>query len=163
MVAFERSDRPGLGHRARWPYIGLMAAKTYSGSCHCGAVRFEADIDLAQGSMRCNCSLCSKARAWFLFVTADHLRITAGEEALADYQWTPAGKPHPALHYRFCRTCGVRAFAHGVNPALGGAFYAVAVAALDLADRGELAAAPIKYLDGLHDRYDRAPDDTRTM
>jgi hypothetical protein len=137
-----------------------VALKTYSGSCHCGAVRFLADIDLSQGTTRCNCSICTKGRAWFTFVKADNVRLISGADALADYQWTPPGKPHPHLHYRFCRTCGVRTFAQGNLEALGGAFYAIAVASLDDADPEELAAS-IKYVDGRHDRYDRAPEDTR--
>jgi hypothetical protein len=139
-----------------------MALKTYAGSCHCGAVRFQVDIDLAAGTTRCNCSICTKARAWFALVKADRVRVTAGADALADYQWTPPGRAGPNLHYRFCRTCGVRAFAQGNQPELGGAFYAIAIAALDYVDPDELAGS-IKYVDGRHDRYDRKPRNTRLM
>jgi hypothetical protein len=139
-----------------------MTLKTHSGSCHCGAVRFQADIDLSQGTNRCNCSICAKARAWFVFVKADRFRLIAGDDALADYQWTPPDRPHPHLHYRFCRICGIRVFAQGNLESLGGDFYAVAVTSLDDADPDELASS-IRYLDGRHDRYYRTPEDIRLL
>jgi hypothetical protein len=139
-----------------------MSLKTYAGSCHCGAVRFEAEIDLDQGTYRCNCSACTKARAWFVLVSPDRFREIAGADAETEYQWTPAGRPAPNLHYRFCKTCGVRTAGRGEHGPGGSPFYFVAIASLDDLDPDDVATS-IRYLDGRHDRFDRPPDDTRLM
>jgi hypothetical protein len=139
-----------------------MPLKTYAGSCHCGAVRFEADIDLSQGTNRCNCSICGKARSWFTLVSPEHFRHLSGTDAEAEYRWTPPGQPGSNLHYRFCKTCGVRTAGRGEHGPQGGPFFFIAVAALDDADADELAAS-IRYVDGRNNRFDRAPDDHRLL
>jgi len=139
-----------------------MPLKTYSGSCHCGAVRFEADIDLDDGTNRCNCSLCGKARAWFTLVSPARYRLLKGAGAQAEYAWVPPGRAGSNLHFHFCKTCGVRTVGRGEHGPQGGEFYFVPVAALDDAAPDALAAT-IRYLDGRHDRYDQPPEDIRLM
>lgn len=138
--------------------------KTYHGSCHCGAVAFSAEIDLAKGTQRCNCSICTKARTWFAAVGGDELTVHKGEDNLADYSWTPPGGKKVNLHYRFCKTCGIRAFATGEEEALGGTFHAVAIGALDdVEPNADQLARSIHYVDGRHDDYHEPPNDTRLM
>ncbi|MDE1995096.1 MAG: GFA family protein [Rhizobiaceae bacterium] len=132
--------------------------KTYHGSCHCGAVAYEADIDLSGGTFKCNCSICRKKRSWLVVATPADFRLISGEGALSEYLFGAN-----AVHHLFCGTCGVSSFAHSDNPALGGKFYAVCVACLDDATEEELAEAPVMYFDGRNDRYDRGPDETRYL
>ena len=130
--------------------------KTYTGSCHCGAVRFEADVDLAGETSKCNCSACAKARFWKAIVTPEAFRLLQGEDALADYQFGSH-----VIHHRFCRHCGVKPFGSGAVEGLG-PFVAVNIACLD-ADDAELATAPVIYQDGRHDNWGEAPAEIRHL
>jgi hypothetical protein len=140
-----------------------MSMKTYSGSCHCGAVRFQADLDFTEGTFKCNCTSCTKARSWLIVTPASHFRLAEGEDSQAEYQWTPPGRAKSTIEFHFCKRCGIRTPGRGELEAMGGAFYAVQVSLLDDLDPDELAAAPIHYIDGRHDRFDRPPDDTRFL
>jgi hypothetical protein len=140
-----------------------MTTRRYHGSCHCQAVRYEAEFDLSAGTNRCNCSICSKARSWFLFVRGDAFQLLAGKDALGSYQWIPPGRTEAGLTYHFCSRCGIRVYATGELPQLGGRFYALHVPTVDDIDRNELVQAPLHYIDNAHDRPDQAPDDIRLM
>ena len=132
--------------------------KSYSGSCHCGAVKFHADFDFAQGgTFRCNCSICFKSRAWLLPVPAGDVRIVQGETALQDYQFGPK-----RIHHFFCTKCGVRPFSHA-SDAKGNPMYAVRVNCLDGVDPQALVDAPVKYFNMLHDDFKNPPVETRYL
>ena len=128
--------------------------KTYQGSCHCGAVRFEADIDLSAGTVKCNCSICRKGRSWLAAVGTGDFRLQSGDADLGEYLFG-----RRKIAHRFCRRCGLRPFSHKADKS----FYAVNLACLDNADPEELIAAPVTFVDGLHDDYKHPPKETRHL
>lgn len=84
--------------------------QTYTGGCHCGAVRYHVDLKL-EGAVSCNCSICSKSGTLLAFAPATAFRLERGEDAQTDYQF---GKRR--IHHLFCRHCGVRSFSRGAMP-----------------------------------------------
>lgn len=132
--------------------------KTYQGSCHCGAIRYEVDLDLSRGSGRCNCSFCLKARAWAAFVKPEAFRLAAGSEEGVAYH------KHPEAPVKYhCARCGVRTHARGNADYMGGPFVSVFIATLDDASPEELLSGPIRYSDGLHNNWTHPPAEIRHL
>jgi hypothetical protein len=57
------------------------------------AVRFEADTDLSAGTMKCNCSICTKNRNWNAIIMPDTFRLLTEEDAMSDYQFGKKSVP----------------------------------------------------------------------
>lgn len=132
--------------------------KTYEGSCHCGSIRFVCDLDLAEGTSKCNCSICSKARFWKAVVSADAFRLLEGKDVLTEYQFG-----NKTIQHFFCSRCGVKPFGRGHHEELGGEFYAVSIVCLDNVTADELVNAPVRYEDGRHDNWESSPTETRHL
>jgi hypothetical protein len=134
-----------------------MASKVYSGSCHCGKVKYQAEIDLSQGTGKCNCTFCVKARNWSVIIKPEAFRLLSGEDSVGDYS------RHDAVHHLFCKHCGVRTFSRGNIPEIGGAYVSIALGSLDDLPPEELAAAPIRYFNGLDNDWMNTPKETRHL
>ena len=122
--------------------------QTYRGSCHCGAVRFEADLDLDAATFRCNCSICRRTRFWAAVARPGDFRLLAGQEALTEYLFHSRKNQH-----FFCRHCGVRAFGVGNDTPIG-QMIGVNVGCLEGLSEEVLARIPIVRIDGMHDRME---------
>ena len=131
--------------------------KTYHGSCHCGAVRYEADIDLLDGTIKCNCTVCTKMRFWAAVVPPSQFRLLEGAPALGEYRFHTRRDGH-----YFCRNCGINVFSTGESTRMG-AFVAVTVASLDDMPVEELIAAPVRHIDGRNDNWTTPPAEVRHL
>jgi hypothetical protein len=76
---------------------------TMRGSCHCGAVKFEADLSNGLATARrCTCSFCQMRGAVAVSAPLDGVRILAGAEQLTSYRFNTG----TAQHF-FCSVCGI--------------------------------------------------------
>ncbi|EGG15400.1 hypothetical protein DFA_10235 [Cavenderia fasciculata] len=111
----------------RKPELFKEGVQTYHGSCHCGAVKFEVDLDLQYAKTnRCNCSFCAKARQWGIVVKPEQFRLVAGADNLSVYRFGSKSGDHCS-----CKTCAIKTHGTGYVEQLGGAFVGAIIACID--------------------------------
>ena len=113
----------------------MAETRTYTGGCHCGAVRYRVKMAL-ESALSCNCSMCSRAGTMLSFAPADQFELLSGDGVLRDYQF---GKKK--IHHLFCSRCGIKSFARSVGPD-GREMVAVNVRCLDDVDLGAIQVKP---------------------
>lgn len=77
---------------------------TYSGGCHCDAVRFQVLIDRFTVE-DCNCSICQKKGFLHLIVSSENFTLLQGAEVLTSYSFNTKTAKH-----LFCSICGIHSF-----------------------------------------------------
>lgn len=113
-----------------------MSEAKHTGSCHCGKVKFEAEVDLDR-TVECNCSICAKRGSILSALAGDKLKLLSGESDLTDYQFNKH-----VVHHFFCSTCGILPFARGKKPD-GTEMAMVNVRCLDDVDLSKLS--PVQF------------------
>lgn len=108
----------------------------YQGSCHCGAVRYQAEVDLAKPVISCNCSHCGRKGFLWSFIPADRFKLLEGEDAQTEYRFNTE-----KIQHLFCKTCGVESFARGED-SKGAATASINVRCLEGVDLTTLNVQP---------------------
>jgi hypothetical protein len=117
-----------------------MSIGTHQGGCQCGAVRYTVEIDPDAQGITCNCSMCGRSGAVLNFVTPDKFKLEKGKDNLTDYQFNKH-----VIHHVFCKTCGIKPFAHGKGQQ--GEMVAINLRCLDDIDTFKIVSAA-KQVDG---------------
>jgi hypothetical protein len=116
-----------------------MAEVQHAGGCHCGKVRYEVSLDLAEKAIVCNCSMCGRSGTMLRFVPVEKFKLLSGSDSLTSYRFN-----NKVIDHLFCSTCGIKSFATGKGPD-GKEIRAVNVRCLDDID---VSTVPTMAYDG---------------
>ncbi len=77
----------------------------YSGSCHCGAIKFEIEAPEDLQVDECNCSICAKSGHLHLILPKDNFKLLQGNDSITSYSFNTGVAKH-----MFCKICGIKPF-----------------------------------------------------
>jgi hypothetical protein len=112
----------------------------YQGSCHCGAIKFEAEAEGEIGSgMACNCSMCERKGSLLWFVPRGDMHLLTPDANASTYLFNKH-----VIKHRFCPTCGIHTHGEASSPS-GEPTAAINLRCIEGID---LQAIPVKQFDG---------------
>lgn len=126
----------------------------HKGSCFCQKVKYEVNIDLSEGTIRCNCTYCLKTRQWGSYVPSSNFTITEGKDELTKF----VGKNNGGFF--FCRHCGTRIYS---ETTWDGNKVSINVNTLDDLDRKQFSELKITYIDGYNETWESLTQDTNYL
>ncbi|KAI3330700.1 glutathione-dependent formaldehyde-activating enzyme [Ustulina deusta] len=94
-----------------------VALKTYRANCHCAAYVYEVTLPEISTASKCNCSVCYKKGAFWVFPKPSDVKFVKGDSAtLTNYTFGKRNFTHT-----FCSTCGnsIMFFGHLEPPESG--------------------------------------------
>jgi len=138
------------------------ATKSVSGSCHCGFIKYQAELPATDPPVatRCNCSICLKQGFTGIRLTPADFTLLSPDrpDQTKEYQLTSK-----RIHKYFCDTCGVHVWAEGRYEWEGQQveFFSLNALTLDQPQEGlNLNDFKIQYWDGKNDNWAAGPKDT---
>ena len=109
----------------------------HSGSCHCGAVKFEFQAVSELPVLICNCSICRRTKFEHVIVPKENFTLIEGKASLTTYRFGTQTAVHT-----FCSTCGVKPF---YSPRSHPDSYSVN---LNCVDQQTVSGTIVEYFDG---------------
>jgi hypothetical protein len=87
--------------------MALMTRATAwrEGGCHCGAVRFAAQLPGEVEAKTCTCSICAMTGFIHVIVSESRFKLLQGADELTTYTFNTGAAKH-----LFCSVCGVKSF-----------------------------------------------------
>lgn len=72
----------------------------FSGSCHCGAVKFSIHKEVTQ-IKQCDCSVCHRFGAWWAYFRPNQITLSKSENATFTYLCNDK-----VIAFHICKVCG---------------------------------------------------------
>lgn len=137
-----------------------MLKKLFHGSCHCGKIKFQANLDLTQETIKCNCTFCRKNSNWNIKVKDEDFKILEGQ----DYFSKCSSDPQIG-EYIFCKLCGNMPFGITKKSEWTEKGASIKISSLDDISANELTLFKVNYYNGKDDTFTpiNDPEEIKTM